>query len=286
MRNLLNFLVRFSVVFLFILLEIIALIMLANNKGYQRSVMLSSANEVVAKMYNSSNTVVEFFKLKDANDVLAEENTNLKNELIGLQNKLKAVADSSNSNVWKNIRISPVDEYSYISAKVIRNTTEKLQNYITIDKGKNDGIEPDMGVIGENGVVGIVKNVSPKFAVIIPVLNPKIQISSKFKKTNYTGPIVWDGKDYRYSYLQDVARHVKFNLGDTIITSGLTPNFPEGILVGTVYDFHIKESDAYFNIQVKLAVDFRTLTHVKVIRYENYQEQKTLEEATEVEGVN
>ncbi len=283
MRNLLNFLIRYSVVFLFIFLEIVAFILITQNKSYQRSVMLTSANQIVAKMYSSSNTVVEFFKLRDANNALAEENTNLKNELIVLQNKFKAATDTVNSNVWRHIKISPVDEYSYISAKVIRNTTEKLQNYITIDKGKNDGIEPDMGVVGENGVVGIVKNVSPKFSVIIPVLNPKIQISSKFKKTNYTGPVEWDGKDYRYTYLQDVARHVKFNLGDTIITSGLTPNFPEGVLVGTVYDFHIKESDAYYNIQVKLAVDFRTLTHVKIIKYTNYQEQSALENSAETE---
>lgn len=286
MRNLLNFLIRYSVVFLFVFLEIIAFLLIIQNKGYQRSVMLSSANQIVAKMYNNSNTVVEFFKLKDANNVLAEENTHLKNELTGLKNKLKALSDSTNSNGWRKIRISPVDEYSYISAKVIRNTTEKLQNYITIDKGKNDGIELDMGVIGENGVVGIIKNVSPKFAVIIPVLNPKIQINSKFKKTNYTGPVVWDGKDYRYTYLQDIARHVKFNLGDTIITSGLTPNFPEGVLVGTVHDFRIKESDAYYNIQVKLAVDFRTLTHVKIIKYTNYREQSALEDAAEVDVEN
>lgn len=286
MRNLVNFLVRYSVIFLFIFLEIIALVLMSHNKGYQRSVMLSSANQVVAQMYNGTNSVVEFFKLKEANNNLAKENTDLKNQITNLQNKLKAVADSNNTNFWKKIRISPVDEYSFISAKVIRNTSDKLLNYVTIDRGANDGVEPDMGVIGENGVVGIVKSVSPKFSVVISILNPKIQINSKFKKTNYTGPILWDGKDYRYSYLQDVARHVKFNLGDTIITSGLTPNFPEGILVGTVNDFHLKKTDSYYNIQVKLGTDFRTLTHVKVIKYESYKEQKALEETAEAEGEN
>lgn len=283
MRNLINFLIRYSVLFLFIFLEIIALILISNNKGYQRSVLLSSSNQIVAKMYSGTSTVVDFFKLKDANNALSNENTDLKNQITNLQNKLKAVADTNNNNVWKRIRISPVDEYTYISAKVIRITTDKLLNYITIDRGSNDGIEPDMGVIGNNGVVGIVKNVSPKFSVIISILNPKIQINSKFKKTNYTGPILWDGKDYRYSYLQDIARHVKFNLGDTIITSGLTPNFPEGILVGTVNDFKLKKNDSYYNIQVKLGTDFRTLTHVKIIKFGNYKEQKLLEQTSEGE---
>lgn len=258
--------------------------MLAHNKGYQRSVMLSSANSVVGKMYSSTNTVVDFFKLQGANNSLAEENTRLKNQLVSLQNKLNAVIDTTNSEVWKKVRISPVNEYSYISAKVVRITTDKLHNYITIDRGKNDGIEPDMGVVGENGVVGIVKNVSAKFAVVIPIINPDIKISSKLKKTNYTGPLVWDGKDYRYTYFQDVARHIKLNLGDTIITSGLVPNFPEGIFIGSVNDFHIKESDAYFTVQVKMGVDFRTLTHVQVIKPENYLEQKSLEEQAEKEN--
>ena len=252
--------------------------MLSHNKGYQRSVMLSSANGLVGKMYNGSNTVVEFFKLRNANDNLAEENTRLKNQLVSLENKLNAITDTTNSDVWKKVRVSPVNEYSFISAKVVRVTTDKLQNYITIDRGKTDGIQPDMGVIGESGVVGIVKNVSANFAVVIPIINPDIRISSKLKKTNYTGPLLWDGKDYRYAYFQDVARHIKLNLGDTLITSGLVPNFPEGIFIGSINDFRIKESDAYFTVQVKLGVDFRTITHVKVIKPENYQEQKALEE--------
>lgn len=283
MRNLFNFLIRYSVVFLFVFLEIAALVLMAQNRGYQRSVILSSANRWVAELYTGSNSIVEFFKLRQANDRFAEENNELKNQLTNLQNKMAAFTQSNDSNKWKKIKVSPVDEYTYISAKVIRNTTNKLQNYITIDKGANDSIESDMGVISDNSVVGIVKNVSPKFAVIIPTLNPKIQISSRFKKTNYSGPMVWDGKDYRYSYFQDIARHVKFSLGDTVVTSGLTPNFPEGITVGTVNDFNIKESDAYYTIQIKLAVDFRTLTHVQVMKYRNYNEQTLLEQQAEKE---
>jgi rod shape-determining protein MreC len=255
--------------------------MISHNKGYQRSVILSSANSVVGKTYEMSNSVVEFFKLKEANENLSNENTTLQNKIVELQNKLNSLTDSTNSNIWKIKRISPENQYQYIAAKVIRNTTDKLQNYITINKGSVDGIAPDMGVISDEGVVGIVKTVSPRLAVVIPVLNPKIQISSKFKKTNYTGPLVWDGKDYRYTSLQDIARHVKFSLGDTLITSGLTPNFPEGIMIGTINDFRIKESDAYYNIQVQLAVDFRTLTHVKIIKYDFYREQTELEEQAE-----
>lgn len=276
MKNLINFLVRYSVVFLFVLLEIIALVLISQNKGYQRSILLSSTNAVAGKMYESSNKILEFFKLSEANKNLAEENTLLSNRITELENQLYSITDSSSFSGWKNARISPEREYNYISAKVIRITTHQLQNYITLNKGSNDSIKPDMGVIGENGIVGIVESVSPHFSKVIPILHPKSTIVTKFKKNNYYGPLVWDGKDYRYAKLNDIARHVKFSLGDTLVTGGFKA-FPEGIMVGTINNYDIKESDPYYNIQVKLAVDFRTLTHVKVINYQNYEEQTALE---------
>ena len=241
--------------------------------------MLSSGNAMVGRMYEMTNSFVEFFKLSEANDNLANENTQLRNRVVELENKLSTLTDTLNSVSWKNVPVSPEKEYSYITAKVIRNTTHLSQNYITLNKGSNEGITPDMGVVGEEGVVGIVKSVSPRFSVVIPILNPKIQISSKFKKNDYSGPLVWNGKDARFASLNDIARHVRFSLGDTLITSGLTKTFPEGIMIGTINDYNIKESDAYYNIQVKLAVNFRTLTHVKIIKYKNYREQSILEEA-------
>jgi rod shape-determining protein MreC len=172
-------------------------------------------------------------------------------------------------------------EYEFISAKVINSSTNKLQNYITLNKGAIDGLKQDMGVVSDEGVVGIIKTVSNRFAVVIPILNPKIQISCKFKRNNYTGGLLWGGEDYRYANLTDIARHVELSLGDTLITSGLTSTFPEGIPVGNIEDFNIKESDAYYKIKVKLAVNFRTLSHVKVINYLNYQEQKGIEKKSE-----
>ena len=168
-------------------------------------------------------------------------------------------------------------EYKLISAKVINSSTNKLQNYITLNKGSRDGIQADMGVISSEGVVGIVKTVSTKFSVVIPILNQNIKINTKFKKNNYSGPLVWNGEDYRIAKLTDIARHVEFSLGDTLVTSGFTSTFPEGIPVGTIEDFNIKESEPYYNIKVLLSVNFRTLSHVKVINYLNYKEQKNLE---------
>jgi len=266
-------------VFLFLLLEIISFTMIVKNQEYQQSVFLSSSNSAVSKMYEWNNSIFEFFKLSAANDNLSEENTALKNQLINLQNKLSTFQKPMRDSI--QFRIPPEMEYKFISAKVINNSTNKIQNYITLNKGSLEGIKVDMGVISDEGVVGIVKTVSNRFSVVIPILNPKIQISSKFKRNNYTGPLLWSGEDSRYANLTNIARHVDLVLGDTLITSGLTSTFPEGIPVGYIEDFNIKKSDAYFNIKVKLAVNFQTLSHVKVINYLNYKEQKDIEKKAE-----
>lgn len=279
MRNLINFLIQYSVLILFLFLEIISFALVVNNREYQKSVFLSSSNSAVSSLYEMNNSVVEFFKLRDANDNLSEENTLLKNEVNKLKNQLSVLEPEKEDSL--HFQIPPEMEYEFISAKVINNSTNKLQNYITLNKGLRDGIKVDMGVISDEGVVGIIKTVSDKFAVVIPVLNDKIKINCKFTKTNYSGPLQWDGLDYRYADLKDIARHVEFSLGDSLITSGFTNTFPEGIPVGIIEDFNIKQSEAYYNIKVKLAVNFRTLSHVKVINYKNYNEQRTLEKAAE-----
>jgi len=279
MRNLINFLIQYSVLMLFLLLEIISFALVVNNREYQKSVFFTSGNVFVSNMYEVSNSVVEFFKLRTANENLSEENTSLKNEIILLKNELSTLRPEKEDSV--HFQIPPEMEYQFISAKVINNSTNKLQNYITLNKGLRDGIRVDMGVVSDEGVVGIVKVVSTKFSVVIPVLNDKIKINCKFKKNNYSGPLQWTGADYRYANLNDIARHVEFSLGDSLITSGFTSTFPEGIPVGTIENFKIRESDAYYNIKVKLAVNFRTLSHVKVIDYKNYKEQKTVEKIAE-----
>ena len=260
---------------LFLFLEVISFSMVVRNNGFQQSVFFSSGNTMLASLYSVSNSVIEYFYLKSTNEGLASENTALKNQLVQLQNQLETLKPQGPDSA--NIKISPDKEISFVQAKVINNSTNKLLNYITLNKGKRDGIQPDMGVVNEDGVVGIVSNVSEKFSVVIPLINPKIQINSKFIRNNYSGPIHWEGYNYRYVNLNDIARHVVFSLGDTIVTSGYSKSFPEGILVGTVDDFKISESDAYYHIKVKLGVNFRTLTHVKVINYLNYQEQQNLE---------
>jgi rod shape-determining protein MreC len=281
MRKLFSFIIKYSVLILFLFLEIISIGLIVRNSNYPQSIILSSGNSITASLYNFSSNFYGYFYLNSLNEGLAQENVALKNKLTALENQLSTYRplqqDSTNSNSF----IDPEKEISYINAKVISNSTNKILNYITLNKGKRDGIQQDMGVINEDGVVGIISNVSEKFSVVIPVLNPKIQISTKFIKNNYSGPLQWDGGDYRYANLKDIARHVQFSLGDSLVTTSYTHSFPEGVLVGRIEDFNIKESDPYYRIKVKLAVNFKTLSYVKVINYANLNEQKNLENPIE-----
>lgn len=282
MKNLIQFFIRYSIFFLFLLLEATAFLLIVHNTGFQRIVFLSSANSVAARMYQSSESVFDFFKLKQANIKLNEENADLRNRIVGLQNELIRIRNMQNDTAY----IPAENDLQYIPAKIINNSTNKYKNYITINKGERDGVAPGMGVIATDGVVGIVKTVSNKFAVIIPILNPEISINSKFKSNNYIGPVEWQGEDYRFANLMDIARHVHVYKGDSIVTSGLTSTFPEGIPVGTVEEFYLGENDAYYTIQIRLAVNFRTLSYVRIIRNNNQSEWENTEKTAQMPTPN
>lgn len=280
MRKLIQFLVRFSDTFLFIALMIFAVYLIAKYNAYQKSVVISSSNQYVSSVMEVNSKLLDFFSQNSENIRLSEENVKLQNEVVRLKNLLEAAKTDTTELSYK---ITADREIDYIEAKVISNSTNKSLNYLTLNKGKLNGIYPDMGVINSDGVIGIVSKVTDHYASVISILNTKLQINSKFLHSEYSGPIVWDGIDSRYVKLNDIARHVKFALGDTLVSSGFTRAFPEGILIGTIDNFNILESDPYYNIKVKLAADFRSVSYVKVIRMKYAPEQKILESTNDKE---
>ena len=272
MRTLLQFLARYSILLLFLLLETVAFILLVRHNSYQQSAVFSSANRVSAGLYSISSNITSYFSLRKQNEVLLDENESLKNKITALENAVEAVKeDSMLSYVYAD------NNLHYKAAKVINATTNLQRNYITINKGLRDGVTADMGVVAKDRVVGIVSAASDKFAVVIPVLNPLLTISCKLQKNNQVGALHWDGRDYRYAEMLDVARHIEVSEGDTVVTSGLSEVFPENILIGVIEKVVLTESDAYYNIRVRLAVDFRSIQYVTVIENKNRAEKLKLE---------
>ena len=168
-------------------------------------------------------------------------------------------------------------EYDLLKAKVINNSLTHVDNYITINKGENDGIRREMGVVDGNGVVGIVYLTSANYAVVIPILNSKSNISCKIKKSDYFGFLVWEGGSSQYAMVKDMPRHSLFSLGDTIVTSGHSAVFPAGIPIGTVEGIEDSHDGLSYLLNVKLFTDFARLNDVRVITKKEQEEQLELE---------
>ena len=257
MQNLLKILLRYSNFLVFIALEVAAFLLISMNNTYPRSSILSTANQFVAWQHAQISEISEYFSLRSQNEQLAAENTALRNQI--------CLMDSTRNS-------APIH---YETAKVVQMTTDRLHNYLTINRGSKDGIERGQGVRNEDGVVGIVRTVGRKYSVVQPLINTQTNLSCRFAKNDYIGTLVWDGKDCRFALLTDVAAHMVVNPGDTIITSGLSPVFPEGIPVGIVENSTLHEGESYHTIRVRICTNFKRLKYVDVVQN---ADQKELEE--------
>lgn len=270
-----DFFLKYNYWFLFILLEVISFALLFRFNNYQGSVFFTSSNAVIGSVYNLTNQVTGYFHLKGINDELVQENVELKLQLERMNQTLMTLtADSSGI---ERIKRDALDDYDIVKAKVINNSLNHADNYITLDKGEKDGVQSEMGVIDGNGVVGIVYQTSNHFSVVIPVLNSKSSISCKVKSSDYFGFLKWDGGSSRYATVKDMPRHSMFSLGDTIVTSGHSAVFPPGIPIGSVEDMTDSHDGLSYLLKVKLFTDFGRLNDVRVISRKGMEEQKTLE---------
>lgn len=277
MHNLINFIVKNVHWFLFGLLVVISFFLIVRENGYQRSVYLSSANEISGRVYSLSNVVTSYIGLKTANTDLTERIAELETRVRFLEGYIWEHNDSIGAIPILRDSVHTLG-YVYMKARVVNNVIFLGSgNYITLDKGEKDGIAPDMGVISATGIVGVVNVVSDNFSVVIPVLNPKLRLNCKVKSSNYFGPLLWSGNNPRYAYLEELPRHITFNIGDTIVTSGFSSIFPEGIMVGIISASKKQKDDNYNSLQVELSTDFGSLSEVLVIKNKNQAEQKRVE---------
>ena len=271
MQSLLKFIQKYSNFLIFFILEVVAFLLLTNYNEYPKSSVLSTSNAIAAFNYKIADDVTSYFRLSSVNNQLQEENAVLRNQIAALQNQLEDSVEHS-EYVYAHLN------YSCIPAKVIQLSTNKQHNFLTINKGLRDSVYQGMGVRNSEGVVGIVTTVSNSFAVVIPVINTNSRISGKFLKNGYYGTIEWDGVDYRYAQLTDIASHITVEVGDTIVTSGLSPVFPENIPLAIVEYAELKEGDSYYTIKVRLQTDFRKLNYVQLIDNHTHAEEISLTE--------
>ncbi len=276
MRNLLNFFLKYNYWFLFILLEVISFALLFRFNNYQGSAFFTSSNQMAGMVYEAANNVTGYFHLKSINDDLVQKNVELELQMERLRSALMEL--TSDSTGLERMKSDALKGYDIYRANVINNSLTHVDNYITLDKGENDGIRSEMGVINGSGVVGIVYQTSANYSVVIPILNSKSSISCKIKRSDYFGFLKWDGGSSEYATVKDMPRHSLFSLGDTIVTSGHSAVFPGGIPIGTVEDMSDSHDGLSYLLKVKLFTDFGRLNDVRVIAQKGQEEQLELEQ--------
>ncbi|MBS9461987.1 rod shape-determining protein MreC [Flagellimonas sp. 389] len=265
MQRIINFILSYRITFLYVFLIVISLIMTVRSHSYHQSKFFNSSKWITGNVYNNAANISSYFQLRDENNRLVQENEELRRLLFNSEEK---------SNV--QIDTTTID-YEVISANLIKNSFSSPRNYITLDKGKKQGVAQDMGVITPKGILGIVENTSSNFSTVQSVLNTKSNINAKIKNTDYFGSLIWNAQEYNVVQLIDIPRLVPLVVGDTIVTGAMSSIFPEGIPIGTIKKYDLNTSKSFYNIDVELFNDMANVKNVYLIKNKNRKEIIELE---------
>lgn len=261
MRNLWLFISKYSAFLLFSIFFILSLLLVISNNSFQKASAINTSNKFIGEGYARLAEVQTYLHLAQINDSLASENARLQNMLKSSYHNdsiiSKAVTDTLNKV-----------HYTYIVAKVVDNSIRQRTNFITINRGRKHGIEKGMGVMGANGVVGIVRDVSDNFSTVTSLLNTDIKISAAIRESKAFGSLVWGENidDSKLMILQDIPNHIVVKRGEHIVTSGYSTLFPPGLDIGHIVGKRSRSGDNFPDIIVKLHTDFATLQYVYVIK--------------------
>lgn len=272
MQRIINFILEYRNAFLYVLLTLISLIITINSHSYHQSKYFNSSKWLTGSVYALSHSMTSYFNLKQENRLLHQENEQLRLQLFNTENSfLTELPDTTL-------------KYAVKRAQVIKNSYATPRNYITIDKGKRDGIAQDMGVITSLGILGIVENTSAGYATVQSVLNTKSNINAKIKNTNYFGSLIWDAKRYDVVQLVDIPRSASLKVGDTITTGAMSSIFPENIPIGVIQEYTLNQNQSSYTINVSLFNDMTNIKHTYVIQSKDREEILELQkETTDVE---
>ena len=274
MQQLIYFFQKFKYFLFFLLLQLIALVLTFNNLNFHKSKFVNSANSITGGLYSKASNVSEYWNLKSENKLLSDENNRLKN----LLEKNISVSFNKDSTVVDSLIYK--QRYTYTSAKIINNNYTKQFNFLTINKGKKQGVGKEMAIINSKGIIGFTDNTSNNYARVQSILNKNSTINARLKQSNYFGTLGWDGNHYNTVQLSDIPRQAPLKIGDTIETGGKSTIFPEGILIGTISKIN-KGNSADNKVDVTLFNDMSNLGYIYIIKNLNKEEIKLLETQNE-----
>lgn len=275
MERLFYFIYQYRAFFTFLVLEVFCFWLVVKNNEYQGTQFFNSSNTLVASVNGFSQSVRDYFLLSNVNATLSAENAALRRQL-EVYHQQTYLADSVGPPPPTDS--ARIKRFDFVSAKVVNNHVDLTKNFITINKGRDAGIEPGMAVISPLGAVGKVKLVSEHYGVVTSLLHIDVMVSSVLKRTGHFGSVQWDGRDPGVIRFNFIPRHVKPLVGDTVVTSGFNSVFPEGIMIGTVSEVNLSNEALTYDLRVKLSQDFRKLSFLTVVKSVYKNEQDSLEQ--------
>jgi rod shape-determining protein MreC len=266
MRNLFRFLLKQNFVLLFMLLGALSMWLLTKSHTYHRAAIINTTSNFTGGILAFGSSIGDYFRLKETNKQLAEQNARLEEKLYYYE------------RLDDSLLIKPVDSigFEYITARVVSNTVHLRNNYIVINKGRKHGIEKEMGLVSPSGIAGIVIGVSENYATALSVLHTHARLSIKFSNNNQLANLVWPGTDYKMGMVEDIPTHLNPVPGDTLVTSGHSFIFPEGVMVGTVVEYFEQEGRGLNEASLRFSTDFNKLTHVYVVSNKSQKEIEAL----------
>ena len=280
MRNFLYFLWRHINTLFFLLLEGLCASLVVSSNDYQRASFLSSSNIASGAFYEATSSVTHYFGLSSANNALQRQNVELMNEVERLRKQLRSLTDNMRSDTTDNASHSRM---FFRPAHVINSTITHSRNMLTADIGLDDGVHEDMAVVNAQGVVGLIVSASNHYSLILPLINTSSHLSVKLKGSNHRGQLSWDGFSPLRANMIDVPEHAKVNVGDTIVTSGSSSFFPEGLMVGVVDAVEQDKNGGFYKISVFLSVDYNSVYEIEVLEDRLRNEQQALEQSVDNE---
>lgn len=291
MRNIILFIKKYFTFFLFVLLEVLSISFLIRYNDSYAAVYSNVFNEYVGKIQRNYNDLQYFFDLKKTNKILVEENARLKDRL----HKTLYLTDTLNTDSTRVLTDSLVrdtsgrrfyQQFAYIPAKVVNNSVTNENNYITVQRGSDDGIAADMAVVCPTGIVGKVVSVSKNFAIVMGLLNHNSKVSAMFLKNNYTGYVEWNGKSPDFVQFRNIPKTLDVKPGDTVVTSNASGSFPAGVVIGRIHSVKRDPATSFHQLEVKTGANFRTLQYVYIIKNQLFKEQRMLEDAQRLKDLH
>ncbi len=278
MFNISPLLRKLLVLLLFLVLQAGAIVMIVNNSYFQQNAILNFIRARQIRWWEKQSSWVAFTNLNEINRQLALENNRLLNEVARLTDPL------TGKSVQPKDSVALRDSFSYIPARVIKNSVNRQHNFLIVDKGSQDGLEQDMGVISSRGIIGVVSHVSERYAMIISLLNTQQRFTAELKKSGTFGTLRWDGADYRRVFLSEIPQHIEISVGDTVVSSVFSLVFPPGIPIGFVKSGSLKRG-IFLELEVELFEDFKSLHYVNVVSHDGAGEIRQLTENQQEEDL-